>query len=509
VPAPLQDYSKDLSDLAALFTGQTETSVVLSRALEVLRSVIDYDLAAVLGLEGDTLEVLCCAGPLASARVRNHSISLARFPTIVRALETRQPIALEEHHHVSDEGDPYDGVLDLPHGHSCMVIPLSARSESLGVITLDRRTCGQYDEQALRIAGVYGQIASLALWFARRESLLAQRSHQLSEHNRMLLTEAGGLGEAVRRLALCHSPAMQGVVRQAQQVAESDLPVLLLGETGTGKELLAQAVHAWSGRADGPFVTLNCSAIPDKLVESELFGHVRGAFTGADAERRGRFVTANGGTLFLDEIGDMPLATQAKLLRVLQEGTFEPVGSDTPVKVDVRVVAATHVDLEQAVEDGRFRSDLFYRLAVFPLRVPTLAERAEDIEPIVRDFLAKRRRPGRAPWTIDDGAMAALAGAAWTGNVRELLNVLERATILAPDHVIDESHLALPRRRPARIGPADSGGPFPSFADNERRYLEEALARCDGKLHGKGGAAELIGMNPNTLRSKLVKHGLR
>ena len=190
-------------------------------------------------------------------------------------------------------------------------------------------------------------------------------------------------------------------MRQARQVAGTSLPVLIQGETGVGKELLARALHEWSGRRDEGLITLNCAAIPDSLIESELFGHVKGAFTGAASSRAGRFLTANGGTLFLDEIGEMPLPAQAKLLRVLQEGTFQPVGSDRSIKVDVRIFAATNVDLEAAVEEGRFRQDLYYRLDVFPLEIPPLRERPEDIAPIAVLVLeAIARRTGRGPWTL-------------------------------------------------------------------------------------------------------------
>jgi transcriptional regulator with GAF, ATPase, and Fis domain len=278
----------------------------------------------------------------------------------------------------------------------------------------------------------------------------------------------------------------------------------VLGETGTGKEIVAHAIHAWSHRASGPFVKLNCSAIPENLVESELFGHVRGAFSGADRNRQGRFVTANGGSLLLDEIGDMPLTAQAKLLRVLQEGTFEPVGSDRTVKVDVRVIAATHVELEQAVSDGRFRQDLYYRLAVFPLTIPPLRDRRADIPRIANAFLEREhRRTGRGPWTLSDSAVDALMKRHWPGNVRELINALERALILEPQGVLLPKHLCL------RTEGARPSSRLPSWKENERKYLEQLSLVSQGRLYGPGGAAETAGLKPTTLRSKLLKHGLR
>jgi transcriptional regulator with GAF, ATPase, and Fis domain len=254
-------------------------------------------------------------------------------------------------------------------------------------------------------------------------------------------------------------------------------------------------------------VKLNCAAIPDNLVESELFGYVRGAFSGAVGDRPGRFLTANGGTLFLDEIGDMPLAAQAKLLRVLQEGTFEPVGSDRTVRVDVRVVVATHVDLPEAVRERRFREDLYFRVAVFPLRLAPLRERREDIAPLathVLEDIAARR--GLGPWTLSEDALAALTAGDWPGNVRQLVNTLERAAILRPRGTIGVEHLGL-ETGPAPLGAEPPG--FPSFEEAERAHLRAALERTRGKLYGKGGAAELLGLPPTTLQSKLRKLGLR
>jgi transcriptional regulator with GAF, ATPase, and Fis domain len=534
VSLPPLDYTADLQALAGLVAGRAATDDVLERALEALAGLIPHDLAVVFRLEGQRLRAVAASGPLADARVRRHGLDLARHPTIRRAMERRAPVALAEHHHAG-EGDPFDGVLDLPHGHACMVVPLFAGGQDLGIITLDGRACGAYPTEHVRVAAVYGQLVSLALLLADQAALLDRYRHQLKEENR-LLSEEVGADVAVRRLEAAQAPAMREVVRLARQVAPSDLPVLVLGETGTGKEVLAQALHAWSPRVDGPFVKLNCSAIPENLVESELFGHVRGAFSGADRDRRGRFLTANGGTLLLDELGDMPLPAQAKLLRVLQEGTFEPVGSDRTVRVDVRVVAATHVDLERAAAEGRFRQDLYYRLAVFPLRIPPLRERAGDIVPLASDWLrSEAARSRRGPWSLPADTRDALTHARWPGNVRELVNALERATILQPSGPISAQHLGLslgrgggtgaaaaageppaaaaPGGRPPATPPGASIGgsapALPSFEENERRYFASLLAATGGKLYGDDGAAVIAGLPPTTLRSRLVKLGLR
>ncbi|MDH3729172.1 MAG: sigma-54 dependent transcriptional regulator, partial [Myxococcales bacterium] len=251
---------------------------------------------------------------------------------------------------------------------------------------------------------------------------------------------------------------------------------------------------------------------PENLVESELFGHVKGAFSGADRRRPGRFLTANGGTLLLDEIGDMPLSAQSKLLRVLQEGTFEPVGSDEMIRVDVRVIAASHADLEGAIANGSFRSDLYYRLAALPLELPALRDRIEDIPMIAEQFLEQlAQRTGRGPWRLSDGALDAVMNESWPGNVRELVNTLERATILQPGGVIDATHLALGGA--AVIGsPSTEGENLPKMLplqEHERRYLAQALRRTNGKIYGVDGAAQLLGLKPTTLQSKLKKHRLK
>jgi transcriptional regulator with GAF, ATPase, and Fis domain len=392
------DLTRDLYALAAAAGEPAALDEVLSQALASLEAIVPYDLAAVLELRDDALAVRAATGRLADDRVRGHAISLRDFPTVRRALESRRPVALLEHDHRGDEGDPYDGLLDLPPGHSCMVVPLFAGDQSLGAMTFDRAVCTPYPAEVIEIAGVYGQVVALALQGARQAALLDRYRRSLEEQNRLLVAERDE-GDVARKLSRTRSPAMRRLLRQARQVAATDAPVLVSGETGTGKELLSLAVHAWSDRARGPFLALNCAAIPEGLVESALFGHEEGAFTGASTPRRGYFVAANGGTLLLDEIGDMPLSAQAKLLRVLETNLVEPVGGERAIKVDVRVVAATHRDLTAEVAAGRFREDLYWRLDVFPLRLPPLRERPEDVALIARgilDDIAARR--GRGPW---------------------------------------------------------------------------------------------------------------
>jgi DNA-binding NtrC family response regulator len=332
---------------------------------------------------------------------------------------------------------------------------------------------------------------------------------QLARENRLLRARVErefGMGNLVGR-----GPGMRAVFDTIRKVAETDLTVLIRGESGTGKELVAQALHEASARRAGPFVAVNCAAISRELVESELFGHEKGAFTGADARRIGRFEAAHGGTIFLDEIGDMAPDTQAKVLRVLQERSFERVGGVKPLSVDVRVVAATHRDLEKDVAAGRFREDLYYRLKVVEIRLPALRERPEDLPALAERFLAQvAERLGRPEKRLAPGALAALAAHAWPGNARELRNVIEQSVVLAPGEEIEAADLRLGGETAAARGPA---GELP-FSEAKRAAVEgferEFLLRA---LRANGGnvsrTAEAIGMVRQSLQQKIRELGLR
>jgi transcriptional regulator with GAF, ATPase, and Fis domain len=292
------------------------------------------------------------------------------------------------------------------------------------------------------------------------------------------------------------------VLRQVEQVAPTDTTVLVTGETGTGKELIARAIHNLSARKHRPMVTVNCGAISAGLVESELFGHEKGAFTGAVSRKVGRFELASGGTIFLDEIGDLSLDLQVKLLRVLQEGEFQRVGGSATIKVDVRVIAATHKDLEAAVEDGRFRADLFYRLNVFPIRTPPLRERQEDIPALVRYFVMKyTAKTGKRIDTVPKSVLDRLGAYPWPGNVRELANVLERSVIVSRGNSLElgEWVAAMPEARP----PRDSG---PRDLSPDR--IIEALERTGWRVSGPRGAAQALGLKPTTLEARMKRLGI-
>jgi PAS domain S-box-containing protein len=307
------------------------------------------------------------------------------------------------------------------------------------------------------------------------------------------------------------SPALRRVLKQVEQVASTDSTVLITGETGTGKELIARAIHSRSPRRDRPLIKLNCAALPSGLVESELFGHEKGAFTGAIEKRIGRFALAHGGTIFLDEIGEMPLDVQAKLLRVLQEREFEPVGSTRTVAIDVRVIAATNRDLARAVAERAFRADLFYRLNVFPVALPPLRERPIDIPLLIHYFVAKYRgKIGRNIEHVSQAALDQLAAYAWPGNVRELENIVERAVILSPGpeleigpDVLHPAGALSPAA--AKPPPGSSSG---TLADTERREIIRALEQSRWVIEGPRGAAGILGLHPNTLRSRMKKLGI-
>ncbi len=317
------------------------------------------------------------------------------------------------------------------------------------------------------------------------------------------------------------SAAIRSVLQQIERVARTDSTVLILGETGTGKELIARAVHDLSARKDKPLIKVNAGALPAGLVESELFGHEKGSFTGASEKRVGRFSLADKGTIFLDEIGEMPLDVQVKLLRVLQEREFEAVGSARTQHVDVRVIAATNRDLRSAVAEGTFRSDLYFRVNVFAVEVPPLRDRREDISLLVHYFMGRYgTRLGRKFTHVDPATMARLKDYPWPGNIRELENVVERAMIVSDGPVLEiEEGLLTPKALPrSAASPAAPGGAVSSAArpesqgstlgELERRQIEETLQRCGWVIEGPGGAAAALGLHPNTLRSRLKRLGI-
>jgi DNA-binding NtrC family response regulator len=300
------------------------------------------------------------------------------------------------------------------------------------------------------------------------------------------------------------SAKLQQVLSHLRVVAPSDTSVLIIGESGTGKERIASCIHELSPRKMNPLVKVNCGALPSTLIESVLFGHERGAFTGATERKTGKFEQAHTGTLFLDEIGELSLDMQAKLLRTLQEREIERLGGNETIQIDTRIIAATNRNLEKEVAEGRFRLDLYYRLHVFPLLLPPLRERKEDIPLLARSFIEHFcKKLGRVPDALSDNALGALLNYHWPGNIRELEHVIERTVLLNEDKVI--KHIALPRTGEKAEQPE---GKIKTMEENERDHIIAALKKSNGKIFGAGGAAELLGINAHTLNSRIMKLGI-
>ena len=388
---------------------------------------------------------------------------------------------------------------------SSCVLPLTTARRRLGALCFACKELAAYhgsDVHFLQL--VANQVAVAvenALAFQEIEALkdkLAKEKAYLEEEARTEHDFGNIVGE---------SAALRAILRKVETVASTDSTVLVYGETGTGKELIARAVHDLSPRKDRTFVKLNCAAIPTGLLESELFGHERGAFTGAITQKLGRFELANQGTLFLDEVGDIPLELQPKLLRVLQEQEFERLGSTRTIRVNVRLVAATNRDLGQMVAEGRFRNDLYYRLNVFPLTLPPLRDRRDDIPRLVRHFTQRfARRMGRQIETIPSEVMNGLVQYPWPGNVRELQNVIERAVILSRGPVLHVPRTDLRSARPQPTS-TDDGAPG-TLADAEREHIVRVLRDTSWVLAGPKGAASRLGMKRSTLQWRMKKLGI-
>jgi len=377
------------------------------------------------------------------------------------------------------------------------ITPLCTSNGPLGILLLGSCRANHFGARDLELLSQVATQISLALDNALAYSRLNASHHRLEEERLYLESEIRS--EYNFEDIVGKSDALRKVLEQIAIVAPTASTVLLHGETGTGKELVARALHSLSPRKDRTFVRLNCAAIPSGLVESELFGHERGAFTGALLQKRGRFELADRGTLFLDEIGDISLELQPKLLRALQEQEFERLGSTKTIHVDVRLIAATHRDLTTMIREGKFREDLFYRLNVFPIEVPPLRERREDILLLVHYFIAHQaRRMQKRIASIPKRAMETLTNAPWPGNIRELQNFIERCVILTQgDELVvpvDEITKSAPRAISAS-----------SFHEAERQAILGALKSCSGKLAGQGGAAERLGLKRTTLQNKMRK----
>jgi anaerobic nitric oxide reductase transcription regulator len=397
------------------------------RLLSSLLALFPGDAAALLRLEGDTLVPLAIDGLSGDTLGRRFRVS--DHPRFEQLLARAEPTRFAAD---SNLPDPYDGLVQGMAGHlevhDCLGCPLFIRGQPWGLLTLDALDPARFDSIDMASLRAFLSLAAATVSVVERIDMLARTSEE-ERRRAEAYRQASG---QTRRELVGSSDAHNHLIKEIEVVASSDLTVLITGETGVGKELVANAIHALSSRANKPLISLNCAALPDTLVESELFGHVRGAFSGASADRRGKFELAHGGTLFLDEVGELPLAVQAKLLRVLQNGQLQRIGSDSEHKVDVRLIAATNRDLAEEVRAGRFRADFYHRLSVYPLRVPPLRERGRDALLLAGFFLEENRsRLGLLSLRLSADAQAALLRYPWPGNVRELEHLIGRSALKA------------------------------------------------------------------------------
>jgi formate hydrogenlyase transcriptional activator len=429
------------------------------------------------------------------------------------AFRTMKPLTLQS---------PFAAWLDSPIAQiavreglkSVCCLPLISRNRAIGVLVLGRLRDDAFSQADISFLSQIANQIALAV-----ENALAYR--EIRELKEQLSKEKLYLEDEIRTemnfaQIIGNSASLRRVLKGVGTVAPTDSTVLIYGETGTGKELIARAIHDLSPRRSKPFVKLNCAAIPTGLLESELFGHEKGAFTGAIAQRIGRFEVANGGTIFLDEIGEIPLELQTKLLRVLQEREFERLGSSRTLRTDARLIAATNRDLEAMVSDQKFRSDLFFRLNVFPVHVPPLRERQGDIPLLVRHFTQQfSRHMKKVMETIPSATMDALCRYHWPGNIRELQNVIERAVIIStgPALSVDVADLKFPKTNhpEERVAPPNSttnGGLNHLLEETERQQVLQALKQCNWVVAGPDGAAALLGVNRSTLQVRIRKLGI-
>jgi formate hydrogenlyase transcriptional activator len=507
-----------LLDISEAANRHLELSRVLDSVAGALQALVPIDGVGIMTREGEVFRTVAAyhrevsrgdhETELAYAQRVTHRHADASRPdgpearaVVAHLARTRETLVVDRH---SDEhGFAANGTLERL-GIACLALtPLTRGDEFIGGIAFARLSATSFTPEEVGILEDISRPVASALANALAFQEIASLRARLEDENLALKEEidsTSAVGGIIGAAA-----ALRAVLERVSRVAATDSTVLITGETGTGKELVARAIHGASPRAGRALIKVNCAALPEGLVASELFGHEKGAFTGALHLRRGRFELAAGGTVFLDEVGELPAAVQVALLRVLQEGEFERVGGSETLHTDARVIAASNRNLEEAVREGRFRSDLFFRLDVFPIRLPSLRERREDVPLLVEYYLRHyARRVGKRIATVAPEAMEILGRYAWPGNVRELQNVVERAVILARGDVLEARDFELPSLQ----GEGGGGGLLGAAGDQERRRIEAALASSRGRVSGPYGAAKALGVPPSTLESRIQRLGI-
>jgi len=503
------DENEFFKEATVRICGSLEIDEALGRCFEFVRGVMPVDELLLTTYDGKTGHFsLIAVADSSGARLMSEEIPLCPV--------SRRLIGEAEQSHRARKastsgGDPIvsdvNKVLRWPPS-SVLINRLIIGGKYVGAFIARLEGEGKYTDEYLRAWELVNEPAAIALANHLKYRELERLNHLLEDDKKYLQNEIkNGHGQTLVGADF----GLREVMEQVRRVAPLSSPVLLIGETGTGKEIIANAIHNLSHRAEGPLIKVNCGAIPETLVDSELFGHEKGAFTGAIEQKRGRFERAQGGTIFLDEVSELPPPVQIRLLRVLQEKEIERVGGTKSIRVDARIVSATNRDLESLLEKGQFREDLYFRLSVFPIPVPALRERKHDIPSLVHHFILKKARemvlpsiPSLAPGEVDR-----LMAYDWPGNVRELENAVERAIILSDGKCVTFAGISGRHTLPSATGYAPGEQESERLDHMEARHIESVLKKAGGKVSGKGGAAELLGVNPDTLRHRMRKLGIR
>ncbi len=488
--------------------GSLEIDKALNQVLVYVRDFLPADelVLVVYAPEAGAVEVVASADAAGGQLRRESTVMPEPVRAEIEAAGNHIRVRLANDVHADPILSRVGRILDWP-ASSVIAARLIIEGAMVGALYVRAIGTGRYTREHVRLWEMVNEPAAVALANSQRYRKAAELRDRLKDDNQYLRQE---LRKNASEEIIGADFGLKDVMNRVRHVAPLSSPVLLLGETGTGKELIATAIHNLSPRNSGPLVTVNCGGIPESLVDSELFGHERGAFTGASTTRRGRFERAHGGTIFLDEIGELHQQAQVRLLRVLQEKRIERVGGTAPIRVDIRIISATHRDLEKMVARGQFREDLYFRLKVFPIVLPPLRERTADIPVLVQRFIVKKAREmglRRIP-PVAPGAVDRLLDYPWPGNVRELENAVERAIILSDNNPLDFAEILGP--------PQSTDAPALMNADSDvlnldelvRLHIRRVLEATGGRIEGPAGAAARLGLNPGTLRHRMRKLGI-